>query len=62
MKNLTTIKEKIHTVNLKISDELLDLLYEYFFTRYTESFKLTNNMSDLIEGICNPLKSTKEVS
>lgn len=34
MNELEKIKEKIHTVNPEITDELLDLLYEYVMTRY----------------------------
>lgn len=55
MIDLNETKEKIHTINPDITDELLDLLYEYFIIRYTESFKHTNDLSDLLEGICNPL-------
>lgn len=33
MKNLDNIKKSIQEINPDFSDELLDLLYEYFFER-----------------------------
>lgn len=33
-KKLEQIKEKIRTINPEITDELLDLLYEYIFSKY----------------------------
>lgn len=32
-RNLEEIKEKIHTINPEITDELLELLYEYVTNR-----------------------------
>ena len=32
-KKLEQIKEKIRTINPEITDELLDLLYEYIFSK-----------------------------
>ena len=32
--DLKQIKEKIRTINSEITDELLDLLYEYIFSKY----------------------------
>lgn len=34
-KKLEQIKEKIRTINPDITNEVLDLLYEYICTRYT---------------------------
>lgn len=34
MDELEVIKEKIRTINPEITDELLDLLYEFFFEKY----------------------------
>lgn len=36
--NLEQIKEKIRTINPEITDELLDLLYEYFKMRQSQSY------------------------
>ena len=38
-KKLEQIKEKIHTINPEITDELLDLLYEYIFSKYYNDIK-----------------------
>ena len=38
-KKLEQIKEKIHTINPEITDELLDLLYEYIFSKYYNNIK-----------------------
>lgn len=37
-KKLEQIKEKIRTINPEITDELLDLLYEYIFSKYYNNF------------------------
>lgn len=36
--NIDTIKESIQTMNPQITDELLDLLYEYFSARIKEEY------------------------
>lgn len=38
-KKLEQIKEKIRTINPEITDELLDLLYEYIFSKYYNNIK-----------------------
>lgn len=38
------IKEKIHTINPNITDELLGLLYEYFTAKYL--FTITESLKD----------------
>ena len=38
-KKLEQIKEKIRTINPEITDELLDLLYEYIFSKYYNDIK-----------------------
>ena len=38
-KKLEQIKEKIRTINPEITDELLDLLYEYIFRKYYNNIK-----------------------
>ena len=39
-KKLEQIKEKIHTINPEITDELLDLLHEYIFSKYYNNISL----------------------
>lgn len=39
-KNLKAIKEKIHTINPKITDELLELLCEFILNKHF--YNLTN--------------------
>lgn len=52
--NINKIEEKIHTIYPEFTKETLDLFYEYIITKYTESFKHSNDLSDLLEGMCNP--------
>lgn len=39
MKTLEEIKKEIHTINPDITDALLDLLYEYMFTKHLNGYK-----------------------
>lgn len=60
MNELNTIKEKIRTINPEITDELLDLLYEYFLTRHVNDFRKnvsSDNLSEILQYFVNPLKN-----
>lgn len=47
-KNIDKIKENIHTINPQITDEVLDLLYEYIVTRKSnEDFQSIQNNEQL---------------
>jgi hypothetical protein len=53
------IKERIHTINPTITDELLDLLYEYLVARYSNDIQ--ENLKDcdlqgLLDCVSNPAK------
>lgn len=37
--DLKNVKAKIRTINPEITDELLDLLYEYIVNRYSETLE-----------------------
>lgn len=52
---LEQIKENIRTINPNFTDELLDLLYEYIITRYTQTFKETGDLKEFFNKLCNPL-------
>lgn len=43
MKSLEKIKEEIRTINPEITDELLDLLYEYIFTKERQPSTISSN-------------------
>lgn len=45
-KKLEQIKEKIRTINPEITDELLDLLYEYIFSKYYNNIMKERNQSN----------------
>jgi hypothetical protein len=58
MDKIQEIKDKIRTINPNITDELLDLLYEYVITKYVCDTNI-NNINDLqtvIDCVANPLK------
>lgn len=58
MKTINEIKKEIRTINPMLSDELLDLLYEYIFTRYSNEFKEkigTNDLKDVIGYVLDPI-------
>lgn len=58
-KNLEEIKEKIRTINPEITDELLDLLYEFVMRKHSIDFKervsTNNSMQNFINYMINPL-------
>lgn len=57
-KNLEKIKEKIRTINPEITDELLDLLYEFVMRKHSIDFKekvKDNSMQNFINYMINPL-------
>lgn len=58
MEELNIIKEKIRTINPEITDELLDLLYEFIVRKHVVDFKtyVTNeSVSDVLQYVVNPL-------
>lgn len=62
MKTINEIKKEIRTINPMLSDELLDLLYEYIFTRYSNEFKEkigTNDIKDVIGYALDPIHYKK---
>lgn len=62
MKTINEIKKEIRTINPMFSDELLDLLYEYIFTRYSNEFKEkigTNDIKDVIDYVLDPIHYKK---
>lgn len=55
---LDEIKERIHTINPRITDELLDLLYEFICKKYQEdqiklldTLKMNESLQDKIQKI-----------
>lgn len=51
-KNIDEIKKNIHTINPQITDEVLDLLYEYIVTRKSnEDFQSIQAAQLDIKGI-----------
>lgn len=62
MKTLEEIKKEIHTINPDITDALLDLLYEYMFTKHLNGYKKinTNDFQDTINYLLNPIKCVKD--
>lgn len=55
MKTLEEIKKEIHTINPDITDELLDLLYEYVSIRQHE------NMLDFVNNYSSCQKELKKI-
>lgn len=49
MNKLIEIKDKIHIVNPDVTDELLDLLYEYILVRLKKQYSI-ENMSTQIKS------------
>lgn len=43
MKTLEEIKKEIRIINPNITDELLNLLYEYVFAKYSECLEKKDN-------------------
>ena len=63
MNTLEEIKKRIHTINPDITDELLDLLYEYMFTKYLNNYKekiRTNDLKDIIDCALKPINYIKD--
>lgn len=57
-KDLETIKEKIHTINPDITDELLDLLYEYIMQKHVICFEekiKDKTLQNTLNYLVNPL-------
>ena len=55
---LEQIKEKIRTINPEITDELLDLLYEYFACKPVVDFKENiedSSLQSVLNYLMNPL-------
>lgn len=55
MRTLEEIKKEIHTINPDITDELLDLLYEYVSIRQHE------NMLDFVNNYSSYQKELKKI-
>lgn len=58
--NMNNITEKIHTINPAFSEELLDLLYEYIFTKYSNNLQKntdSNDIQTLLNFIMSPLQA-----
>lgn len=55
MRTLEEIKKEIHTINPDITDELLDLLYEYVSIRQHE------NMLDFLNNYSSYQKELKKI-
>ena len=58
MEELNIIKEKIRTMNPEITDELLDLLYEFIIHRHVVDFKTyvtSESVADILSYVVNPL-------
>lgn len=56
------LKEKIRTINPKITNELLDLLYEFIMCQHIINFTKnvdTNDIQNLLNYVMNPLGSKK---
>lgn len=49
MKKIKNIENKIHIVNPDVTDEFLDLLYEYVLARLNEQYSYSN-MVDKIQS------------
>lgn len=64
MNKLEEIKEKIRTINPNITDELLDLLYEFAITKYTNNmtncFNNNPDLDDILKYVINPTKMKKK--
>lgn len=57
---MNNITEKIHTINPAFSEELLDLLYEYIFTKYSNNLQKntdSNDIQTLLNFIMSPLQA-----
>ena len=57
--NLTTIAEKIQTINPEISKDILDLLFEYILIRYTELLpkNVNNDLQSLFNFLIDPVST-----
>ncbi len=57
--NLTTIAEKIQTINPEISKDILDLLFEYILIRYTELLpkNVNNDLQSLLNFLIDPVST-----
>ena len=57
------IREQIRTINPNITDELLDLLYEFILAKHTEDIAncLKNNpdIDSIFQYVLNPVKREK---
>ena len=56
---LEGIREKIRTTNPNITDELLDLLYEYMITKHTNDaikYLDSSDVQSVLNYVLNPLK------
>lgn len=62
MRTSEEIKKEIHTINPDITDALLDLLYEYMFTKHLNGYKKinTNDFQDTINYLLSPINYVKD--